>query len=243
MPRLLIVLIAVVLLVYLAIFFKRLPVPKRIKIIKYAFIVAIISALVVMAVTGRLSWLFALIASLLPLIPRFISRLVKILPALQSFIQQFRAARSNKHVQMETLYIRMILNKNTGEVDGLVLKGHYKGEMLSKLLAEDLLLLLQDCQQNDAESAAMLMAYMDRYNSGWRNAENNSKDYQGFKPGAMSVEEAREILAVKETATREDIIDAHRRLMQKLHPDRGGSDYLAAKINQAKDVLLNVASR
>lgn len=54
----------------------------------------------------------------------------------------------------------------------------------------------------------------------------------------MSREEAIEVLALKPGYSREDVIQAHRRMMQKVHPDRGGSDYLAAQINQAKDTLL-----
>ena len=237
MPRLFLILAAVALLAYLLIRFKRLPAEKRNKIARSVFILVIIFGFLAMAVTGRLSWLFALIASVIPLIPRLLSWLLKMLPALQPLIQRFRSARSDQQVQMEAQYIRMVLNTNTAELEGIILKGPYKGQKLSKLSRQDLLQFLEDCQQNDAESAAMLMAYMDRYKSGWRNAEN-SKNTQGFKPGAMSVEEAREILAVKETAAHEEITEAHRRLMQKIHPDRGGSEYLAAKINQAKDVLL-----
>jgi len=55
----------------------------------------------------------------------------------------------------------------------------------------------------------------------------------------MATDEAREILGLKPGHTKDDVIQAHRRMMQKVHPDRGGSDYLAAQINKAKDTLLS----
>lgn len=70
-----------------------------------------------------------------------------------------------------------------------------------------------------------------QYTSQQHNKTNSGKDN-------MSIEEAYEVLDLKLGASKSDIIAAHRKLMQKIHPDRGGSNYLAAKINLAKKTLL-----
>ncbi len=74
-----------------------------------------------------------------------------------------------------------------------------------------------------------------------RNPEGSNKEYSAnARPNVnMTSEEAYKILGIDEPATKEEIIEAHRKLIQKIHPDRGGNDYLAAQINQAKDYLLN----
>jgi hypothetical protein len=76
------------------------------------------------------------------------------------------------------------------------------------------------------------------YQQGKQNQQHTQAPPQRGKQ-TMSIEEAMEILALKPGYTKEDIIQAHRRMMQKVHPDRGGSDYLAAQINKAKDTLLS----
>jgi hypothetical protein len=133
----------------------------------------------------------------------------------------------------------MTLDHTNGEMDGLVMEGPMQGRRLSELGLDQLLDLLTLCRSSDAQSAAVLEAYLDRaHGDAWR------EHVQGegtAPPGAgpeMDRDEALAILGLTRGAGKEDIRAAHRRLMQRFHPDRGGSDYLAAKINEAKRVLL-----
>jgi len=72
-----------------------------------------------------------------------------------------------------------------------------------------------------------------------QNSQQSGQQSAGkANPGNMTAAQAREVLGVKADASKEEIIKAHKRMMQKVHPDRGGSDYLAAQLNQAKDTLL-----
>ena len=138
------------------------PADKRKNLIFWSTAGVIIGTLVVLAVTGRMHWLYALGGTIAAFTPRLIGAL-RYLPLVNRFRQQYT---------------------------------QHKG------------------QQSGQHSAGRA------------------------NPGKMTAEQAREILGVRANATREEIIKAHKRMMQKVHPDRGGSDYLAAQINQAKDTLL-----
>lgn len=205
------------------------------------------AVLMLLAVVGR-QWLLALVAVLLPLFDRalVLLRYVPILSQLVTWLQNARASTSGTapdaggRSQVATRFLRMALDHQSGAMDGEILDGRYCGQQLSALAIAQLLELLGDYQSSDADSAALLAAYLDRvHGTAWRAAAGaNASATAAPASGGMSADEARAILGVAEGAAREDVIAAHRRLMQKLHPDRGGSDYLAAKINRAKEVLL-----
>jgi hypothetical protein len=140
--------------------------------------------------------------------------------------------------------LAMTLDHRTGDLDGDVLSGRFAGRSLRSLGLQDLLQLLIDCQRDDPRSTPLLETYLDRHQPDWRHhageaGKNDGHDHEGHaSSGTMDEATARSILDVSPTASADEIKDAHRRLMNKLHPDHGGSSYLAAQLNQAKDVLL-----
>ena len=142
--------------------------------------------------------------------------------------------------RIETDHLEMELDHDTGEMHGRVLKGMFAGRDIDTLSPTDLGLLWQDCRHTDLRSAQLVEAYLDRIHPTWReDMARGESDMSRGPDGRMTEEEALEILGLKSGADEEDIRRAHRELMLRLHPDRGGSTYLAAKINEAKDVALD----
>ena len=146
--------------------------------------------------------------------------------------------------KVRTAFVEMQLDHDSGEMDGTIIKGAHAGEKLSALEADTLIDLAIHYRQSDPQSAQLLEAYLDRREPDWRQgpqAETAGAGGSGSRDdasGIMSVDEAYEVLGLKPGAAEDEVRRAHRALMKKLHPDQGGSTYLAAKINQAKDVLL-----
>lgn len=128
-----------------------------------------------------------------------------------------------------------------GRITGRLLDGKFKGQGLDALDFETLANRLIEFQRNDAKSARLLHVYLDSRFPGWRQAtQGNAHAGQGraASSAAITKEEAYEILGLQMGASEEEIRKAHRALMKKLHPDQGGSTYLATRVNLAKDVLL-----
>jgi DnaJ domain len=119
-----------------------------------------------------------------------------------------------------------------------VLQGPSRGKRLSALSATELQAFHGLCVGATDQSRALLEAWLDRNHQLWREEWQAAGGTANTASGPMSAEEARAILGVKPNATADEVKAAHRRLMKEFHPDKGGSDYLAAKINAAKDMLL-----
>lgn len=151
-----------------------------------------------------------------------------------------RSAGTSSRVSSRS--VEMELDHDSGRIAGTVLAGSFAGRALDSLSEADLLGLHRDCVVGDPDGARLLEAYLDRRLPRWReHAEAHAHEGRRAEPqfGAMTQEEAYQILGLQPGAGEAAVRQAHRTLMKKLHPDQGGSTYLASRVNQAKDVLLN----
>ncbi len=150
-----------------------------------------------------------------------------------------RTSKTPRQVsRVRSAFLEMELDHDTGGMRGRILAGPHEGVTLDALDVGTLVGLLATI---DEESCSLLAAYLDRREPRWReNAEGDAAAGQGTpaRSGKMTPEEAYQILGVEPGASAAEIGRAHRTLMKKLHPDQGGSTYLAARVNEAKDVLL-----
>jgi hypothetical protein len=144
--------------------------------------------------------------------------------------------------RIRTDRLEMELDHDTGQMDGKCLYGRFTGRTLSALSDREAMELLAALHQDSAPEAAVMEAYLDWRLPGWRDQESAAAQEEPRRGRArssrMSREEAYAVLGVAAGAREEEIRAAHRRLMMKMHPDQGGSNYLAARINEAKEVLL-----
>ena len=203
--------------------------------LKVTGIVIAVVAVATLAVSGRLAALLMPLAMLKPLLIR-----------VRSILDRYRPPSGGQSSTVATAFLRMTLDHDTGRMEGTILRGRFAGMRLEELGAADLLALLRECRAEDEEGTRLLEAYLDRAHPDWRDELAGERTSTGTggggtrpSSGDMGVEEAYAILGLSPGADPEAIKEAHRRLMVKLHPDHGGSDYLATKINRARDVLLH----
>jgi hypothetical protein len=156
------------------------------------------------------------------------------------------APSPNQGSRVATDHLEMELDHTSGAIRGTILKGRFAGQAIETLSPAELVLIWQDYSFADPGSAQILEAYLDRRHPTWRDdlerqAEREDTprgEQRNPRAGSMTRAEAFEILGLQEGASDDAVRSAHRELMKKLHPDRGGSNYLASKINAAKALLV-----
>lgn len=207
---------------------------------------SVLIVIVILIVLGRIpvSFILAPIMVAMTFLFRNVHLLIRLLPLWQMFKGKTRtaygASGASNSSSINTRFLRMSLQHESGDMDGEVLEGKFKGAKLSAMTIDELLSLAQECHR-DSDSLQVLEAYLDRSHPQWRenvDAQQDQTTSQTVSETAMDRHTALEILGLVDAATEDEIVQAHRRLMQKMHPDRGGSDYLAKRINAARDFLL-----
>jgi len=244
----LIVLIALVgAVVWFLHWFRNTPPARVAKMLRRSLLWGTGGALVLLAVSGRLPPLFAALPAVAPVVIR-VFNLLRLLPMIRQTMHSLglsgrsgtTAGSGGQASLIRTRLLEMILDHAGGEMDGLILEGPLRGHRLSALDLEQLVELLILCRSADDLSAAVLEAYLDQVRGvDWRERVGGPEAASPAADTALTPEEALAILGLTQGASKHEIRAAHRRLMQRFHPDRGGSDYLAAKINAAKRLLLD----
>ena len=238
-------------LLLLARWFASAPPSDVIKVMRYGALTAGAAFLLFLVLGGARTLAFLLAPLLLPLVLNA--------RGLLNQLKAMTGPRPGQTSTVETRFLRMTLDHDSGAMDGTVREGPHRGQRLEELSEIDLLELWRTCRAEDEQSVQVLEAWLDRvHGASWREAAGLGPDEtasdgagatgeseraerdgrRGAKGDSMTLEEAYEILGLTPGAGEHDIRAAHRKLMRQFHPDSGGSNYLAAKINQAKDLLL-----
>ena len=213
----------------------------RQKYFKLALLYGGVGVLLILILTGKLPAIFALAAAVVPWIQRVI-----MLRSAYSMFKSWKGgpvpgSNPGQTSDVKTKFLEMTLDHDSGEIWGTVITGEFKGSKLNDLSINQLAELLNTCRRKDPQSASILETYLDRMRTDdWETyvKEHGETEAPPTDPDEMTREEALQILGLNEGATEKEIIEAHRILMQRNHPDRGGSTWLAARINRAKDILL-----
>ena len=196
-----------------------------------------------LAFTGRLHPVFALVGAALPFIMRIFGLFMRGAQLASIFRNLSRVFGNTTSTpkdssEIKTSFVHMKLDHTTGSMDGQILQGRFQGEKISTLSLEEIRELLSEIG-SDSDSVNLMHAYLERERPEWdTETEGNSSKQSEPLSSEMSEQQAFEILGLAPGASEKEIVAAHKRLMQRVHPDRGGSTFLAAKINTAKDLLV-----
>lgn len=163
------------------------------------------------------------------------------LPGLGAF--QTAARRATGRSRVRSAMLDMELDHGSGDLQGRVTSGPHTGRLLESFTRPECEGLHRDCLRDDPEGARLLEAYMDRRFPGWGQTRQSQTNAGRPEPGqrrnaGLTEQQAYEILGLGQGATRDDVVRAHRALMKEAHPDYGGATERAARINEAREVLM-----
>ncbi len=250
MIRVLVIIALVIGVLYVLDWLRRTPANKAKPVLRKALIWGGVALLVLAVATGRLNPLFAALAAAVPLMMRVL-HLLRMLPMIQQLLGSLGlnnplggaagVSGTGQTSAIRTRFLDMELEHDSGRMDGTVIDGPFQDRRLSDLEMDQLSRMMELYRSADPQSASVLDAYLDRERGDeWRewDAGPGQQSSTGAVGNPMTKDEALAVLGLKPGADVDAIRAAHRGLMQKFHPDRGGSDYLAAKINEAKRLLL-----
>lgn len=202
---------------------------------------------VLLLLSGRAGWLLGLLPLLLPFMLRRSSLGRAGFGGGINFGGLGGGRTAGRTSQVQTRFFDMRLDHDSGELDGEVREGPHAGRPLSELSLAELLEMLPEVRGRDGQSGRILEAYLDRRAPDWRDGaadadgsgDDAAREPGGADPlGAMTAEEALRVLGLSAGAGEQEIKAAYHRLIRHLHPDQGGSSFLAAQVNRARDVLL-----
>lgn len=219
---------------------RNTPDPKqRRQLLQKAIIGGLIVISLILVAAGRMHWLGAVFAGMLAFMRQALPLAVRYFPMLsQLYRSHAPRARSPNTSTVSSRVIRMTLDHDTGKLSGVVLEGPMQGRSLDDMDEQALRILHEYCRRTDMDSARLLESYLqERFGEGQWTGTGGAESAPQAAAG-MSVAEALQILGLKGTPTGEEITRAYRRIIQQLHPDRGGSEYFSAKANEAREILM-----
>ena len=238
MPRMILLLAVALTLIILIRRAHRQPPHKRRGAYLQIILGSAVVGVIILTLMGKMHWIGAALTGALVLARQMLPLLIRVLPMLGSLRGQNTNAAGKKS-EVSSRILKMTLDHDSSDLSGVVLEGTYRDWLLEELNREQLDDLIAFCQGEDADSAQLLASYIEqRFPNDAGHTEHNANTGAANATG-LTRAEALAVLGLGEEARDEDIVAAHRALIQKLHPDRGGNDYLAAKINEAKDFLID----
>lgn len=227
--RLLLAILLLVGVMWFMSWYGKAPADKRNDAVKKGLLYFVAGALLLLVVTGRIPIIFAAISAVIPFIHRLMA-----FRGLFKIIGRF-AGQKFGPTTLTTAWLIVEYNLANRSLDASITKGQFEGKKLSNLNEAELNRLLDEVSE-DFQSRAAINAFIIASKGSSQRSNTNAPPNHS---STLSISQAYEILGIETSASNDEIKKAHKRLIQKLHPDRGGSDYLAAQINAAKEMLLN----